>query len=31
MKDAGFFDNEKLLFMGLEILTYNVNYRHAGF
>lgn len=31
MKEAGFFDNEMLLFMGFEVLTYNVNYRHAGF
>jgi len=31
MYDAGFFNDTDLLLMGFELLTYNSNYRHAGF
>ncbi|CDW82454.1 ryanodine-inositol-triphosphate receptor ca2 channel (rir-) family protein [Stylonychia lemnae] len=31
MKNAGWFVDNNLLYMAVEIMTYNINYEHAGF
>ena len=31
MNNAGWFDNQNLLYFGASLMTFNVNYQHAGF
>eukprot|EP00347_Sterkiella_histriomuscorum_P016539 403352808 len=31
MKNAGWFEDDNMLYFGVEIMTYNINYKHAGF
>ena len=31
MKNAGWFNDDNLLYFAVEIMTYNINYQHAGF
>ena len=31
MSSAGWFNDDKLLYFSIELMTYNSNYHHAGF